>query len=56
MKQRIFMYLFVFSALLVLFQYANSKRVFEDMDTKLEAHKIKSEKSHYDIEVKSALN
>jgi len=44
MKQRIFMYLFVFSALLVLFQYANSKRVFEDMDTKLEAHKIKSEK------------
>jgi hypothetical protein len=35
MKQRIFMYLFVFSILLVLFQYVNSKRVFEDMNRKL---------------------
>lgn len=35
MKQRIFMYLFIFSALLVLFQYVNSKRVFEDLDAKL---------------------
>ena len=35
MKQRIFMYLFVFAALLVLFQYVNSKRIFEDMDKKL---------------------
>ncbi|WP_298534069.1 hydrolase [uncultured Algibacter sp.] len=35
MKQRIFMYLFVFSILLVLFQYVNAKRVFEDMDNKL---------------------
>jgi len=37
MKQRIFMYLFVFSILLVLFQYVNSKRVFEDMNNKLES-------------------
>ncbi|WP_034045444.1 hypothetical protein [Wocania ichthyoenteri] len=44
MKQRIFMYLFVFSALLVLFQYVNSKRVFEDLNNKLEEHKLKSEK------------
>lgn len=29
MKQRIFMYLFIFSVLLVLFQYINSKKVFE---------------------------
>ncbi len=35
MKQRIFMYLFVFSVLLVLFQYVNSKRIFEDIDKKL---------------------
>ncbi|MGB5418227.1 hydrolase [Algibacter sp.] len=35
MKQRIFMYLFVFAALLVLFQYVNSKRIFEDIDKKL---------------------
>ncbi|WP_341214516.1 hydrolase [uncultured Wocania sp.] len=44
MKQRIFMYLFVFSALLVLFQYVNSKRVFEDLNNKLEDQKLKSEK------------
>lgn len=39
MKQRIFMYLFVFSVLLVIFQYVNSKRVFEDMDTKIVNYK-----------------
>ena len=36
------MYLFVFSALLVLFQYVNSKRVFEDLNGKLESYKEKS--------------
>ncbi|TWO33047.1 hydrolase [Seonamhaeicola sediminis] len=36
MKQRIFMYLFIFSILLVLFQYVNSKRIFEDLNSKLE--------------------
>ena len=35
MKNKIFMYLFVFSALLILFQYVNAKNVFEDMDNKL---------------------
>ncbi|WP_299779476.1 hydrolase [uncultured Formosa sp.] len=30
MKQRIFMYLFIFSLLLILFQYVNAKNVFED--------------------------
>ena len=39
MKQRIFIYLFVFSILLILFQYVNSKRVFEDMDNKLVGYK-----------------
>ncbi len=39
MKQRIFMYLFVFATLLVLFQYVNAKRVFEDLNGKLETHK-----------------
>lgn len=33
------MYLFVFSILLVIFQYVNSKRVFEDMDNKLNGYK-----------------
>ena len=39
MKQRLFMYLFVFTLLLVVFQYVNSKRIFEDLNTKLEKHK-----------------
>ena len=39
MKQKIFMYLFVFSILLILFQYVNSKRVFEDMNKKMEGYK-----------------
>tara|TARA_R110002049_G_scaffold88627_4_gene223496 strand:+ start:4030 stop:4533 length:504 start_codon:yes stop_codon:yes gene_type:complete len=44
MKQKIFMYLFVFSILLVLFQYVNAKRVFEDMNNKLGNYKTLSEK------------
>ncbi|MEL0456427.1 hydrolase [Flavobacteriaceae bacterium SZ-1-7] len=44
MKQKIFMYLFVFSILLVLFQYMNSKRVFEDVNSKLEKYKALSQK------------
>lgn len=38
------MYLFIFSILLVLFQYINSKRVFEDMNNKLGNYKTLSEK------------
>lgn len=41
MKQKIFMYLFVFSLLLVIFQYANAKRIFEGQNTKLEKYKTK---------------
>ncbi|UKM63933.1 hydrolase [Flavobacteriaceae bacterium GSB9] len=44
MKQKIFMYLFVFSILLVLFQYMNSKHIFEDMNKKLEAYKAEAAK------------
>ncbi|MBD0822786.1 hydrolase [Aestuariibaculum marinum] len=39
MKQRIFMYLFVFAMLLVLFQFVNSKRVFEDMNQNIGDYK-----------------
>lgn len=35
MKSRIFMYLFIFSLLLILFQYMNSKSIIEDYDKKL---------------------
>lgn len=51
MKQRIFMYLFVFSILLVLFQYVNAKRVFEDMNNKLTGYKSLSEKYKDSISV-----
>ncbi|WP_345007384.1 hydrolase [Snuella lapsa] len=44
MKQKIFIYLFVFSILLVLFQYVNAKRVFEDLNGRLESNKAKLEK------------
>ncbi len=36
MKEKIFMYLFVFALLLVLFQYVNAKRIFEAEGKKLE--------------------
>lgn len=35
MKQRIFMYLFIFTLLLVIFQFVNSKNIIEDYDMKL---------------------
>jgi len=40
MKQRIFMYLFVFAALLVLFQYISAKRIFEDINKKLQTSEL----------------
>tara|TARA_R110002050_G_scaffold296426_1_gene456385 strand:+ start:33252 stop:33752 length:501 start_codon:yes stop_codon:yes gene_type:complete len=44
MKQKILTYALVFSILLVLFQYVNAKRVFEDMGRKLQGYKALSEK------------
>ena len=44
MKQKIFIYLFVFSILLVLFQYVNAKRVFTDMNNKLGNYKTQLKK------------
>ena len=35
MRSRIFMYLFIFSLLLILFQFMNSKSIIEDYDKKL---------------------
>lgn len=44
MKQKIFMYLFVFSMLIVLFQYVSTKNAFEGMNTKLGKQKAQVEK------------
>lgn len=43
MKQKIFMYLFLFSLLLVLFQYVSAKRIFKDQDIKLTNYRAKLE-------------
>jgi hypothetical protein len=44
MKSKIFMYLFIFTALLVVFQYVNSKKVFEADKVQLEGYVNKIEK------------
>ncbi|WP_417291218.1 hydrolase [Corallibacter sp.] len=44
MKNRIFMYLFIFSLLLVLFQYVNSKHILEDYEKKLDRKVLREEK------------
>ena len=41
MKTRIFMYLFIFSLLLIIFQYVNSKHIFEINENKMETYKEK---------------
>ena len=38
MKQRIFIYLFIFSLLIILFEYVNSKRIFEVQDNQIEKY------------------
>lgn len=43
MKNKIFMYLFIFSVLLILFQYVNSKSLHEDSSKKIETYKKKVE-------------
>lgn len=44
MKNRIFMYLFIFALLLVVFQYVNSKNILEDYEKKLANKEVKFEK------------
>lgn len=39
MKQRIFIYLFIFSVLIILFQYVNSKRLLEFQNEKITSSK-----------------
>lgn len=38
MKQRIFIYLFIFSVLLILFQYFHSKRLMEGLNAKVKSY------------------
>ena len=49
MKNRIFMYLFIFSLLLLLFQFINSKNIFDDSNQKVADYKAKIENYREDI-------
>ena len=42
MKSRIFMYLFIFTLLLVIFQFVNSKNIIEGYDSQLTSYKEKN--------------
>lgn len=44
MKNRIFMYLFIFSVLLLLFQFINSKKIFDDSNEKVSSSKVQIKK------------
>ena len=43
MKSRILMYLFIFSVLLIVFQYVNSKNIIEKYEVDIETYKSKNE-------------
>lgn len=43
MRSKIFMYLFIFSILLVLFMYMNQKKIYEDQETKIEKLSVQLE-------------
>ncbi|WP_255573002.1 hydrolase [Hanstruepera marina] len=44
MKSRIFMYLFIFSVLLVIFQYVNSKNILDSYESRIEKKEAKMQK------------
>jgi len=54
MKKRLFMYLFIFTFLLVLFQYVNSKNIIESYDNKLTNYIAKNEKLEDSIQLMKA--
>ena len=51
MKKRLFMYLFIFTFLLVIFQYVNSKNIIENYDKKLTNYIAKTESLEDSIRV-----
>ena len=40
MKARVFMYLFIFSALLIIFQYVNSKNIIDKYEKDIKKYKV----------------
>ena len=54
MKSRIFMYLFVFSVLLIVFQYANSKNIIDKYEKDIKI--FKSDISEYETQVNALVD
>lgn len=50
MKARLFMYLFIFSALLIIFQYVNSKNIIDEYEADIDTFKSKIEEQDKAIE------
>lgn len=44
MKNKIFMYLFIFTLLILLFQFMSSKQIFDDSNKKVASYKAQTEK------------
>ena len=42
MKNKILLYLFLFTALILIFQLVNSKKVFNDMNSKIVSYKMEN--------------
>lgn len=51
MKNKIFLYLFLFAVLFIIFQYMNEKSIFESQDHKIESLRTQLEKSNDSITV-----
>ncbi|WP_310993638.1 hypothetical protein [Aequorivita marina] len=56
MRRNIFMYLFLFVALLLIFQYMNEKKIFENQETTIEELRAKSQKAEDSLEVLTEKN
>lgn len=56
MKQRIFMYLFVFTLLLFLFQYVNSKKIIDAYEKDIKVLKEHVEQADKEIDTLQAIN
>ncbi|MDP2687142.1 MAG: hydrolase [Aequorivita sp.] len=50
MKNKLFMYLFLFAVLFIIYQYMNQKSIFESQDTKIENLEVKLQKENDSIE------
>lgn len=53
MKNKLFMYLFLFALLFIIYQYMNEKSIFEIQEQKIESLRFKKEKAEDSIQILS---